>query len=204
MEWINGIIKKIKELIIGQERKKLIENSAIAIIIGVIIIIAGSVMLKPSRKKEEPDDRQHSQQINAIDPYESSEAGGDLETRLKALLVQVEGVGKVDVMITYSTSKENVPAYDIKKSGSATDEQDSEGGSRKVRQEDYDSTLVYEDSPAGGKKPVVLKQLEPEVKGVLVVAEGADQVEVRNRICKAVTVVLSVPMHKVEVIQRKK
>jgi stage III sporulation protein AG len=203
MEIFNGIIKKIKDWIAGQDRKKLIENTAVVIIIGVIIIIAGSVLLKPDKGSEEPVAQQGGN-TGGTDEEMTADAGESVESRLKTLLSQIQGVGKVDVMITYSASRENVPAYDIKKSGSSTEEKDSEGGERKVREEEYESVLAYEDSPAGGKRPVVLKQLEPEVKGVLVVAEGADNVEVRDRICSAVTVVLDVPMHKVRVIQRKK
>lgn len=203
MEIINGIIKKIKDWIAGQDRKKLIENTAVVIIIGVIIIIAGSVLLSPKKDNEESLLRQ-GVNIGETDVNMSADAGDDTEIRLRTLLSQIQGVGKVDVMITYSASRENVPAYDIKKSGSSTEEKDSEGGARNVREEEYESELVYEDSPTGGKRPVVLKQLEPEVKGVLVVAEGADNVEVRDRICNAVTVVLDVPVHKVRVIQRKK
>jgi stage III sporulation protein AG len=204
MDLINSIIKRIKDWITGQDRKKLIENTAIVIIIGIIIIIAGSAMLSPKKESEGPVPKQQSEQSKETDSYQEPNAADALQTRLKTLLSQVQGVGKVDVMITYSASKENVPAYDIKKGGSTTDEKDSEGGERNVREEEYESALAYEDSPDGGKRPVVLKQLEPEVKGVLVVAEGAGSVEVRDRVCNAVTVLLDVPMHKVQVIQRKK
>lgn len=204
MEILKGIIKRIKDWIAGQDRKKLIENTAIVIIIGVIIIIAGSAMLRPEKESRETDPKPRNEPINETDQYQPSSAGDALETRLKTLLSQVQGVGKVDVMITYSGSCENVPAYDIKKGGSSTDEKDSEGGERNVREEEYESALAYEELPEGGKQPVVLKKLEPEVKGVLVVAEGADRVEVRDRICNAVTVVLDVPVHKVQVVQRRK
>ncbi len=204
MDIINGIIKKIKEWITGQDRKKLIENTAIVIIIGVIIIIAGSAMLNTSKGNNASGEKQQSDTSKVTEPHQVSNTEVDLEGKLKTLLSQVKGVGKVDVMITYSATKESVPAYEIKKGGNSTDEQDSEGGTRKVREEEYESVLAYEDLPEGGKAPVVIKQLEPEVKGVLVVAEGADSVEVRDRICNAVTVVLDVPVHKVQVVQRKK
>ncbi len=204
MEIINGIIKKIKDWINRQDRKKLIENTAVVIIIGVIIIIAGSAMLNPKKESEEPSARLDERTTGDAETNQPAGYGNETEMRLKTLLSQIQGVGRVDVMITYSASRESVPAYDIKKAGSNTEEKDSEGGTRKAREEEYESELAYEDSPSGGKRPVVLKQLEPEVKGVLVVAQGADSVEVRDKICNAVTVVLDVPMHKVQVIQMKK
>ena len=197
------LIKRVKELIAGQSRKKLIENTAIVIIIGVIVIIAGGTIF--SGGKSDVSQNEQLKGGNTADTSQLAASTGDgTEARLKLLLTQMQGVGKVDVMITYSTTRENVPAYDMKKNQSSTQEKDSEGGTRSINEEEYDSTLVYEDSSAGGKTPVILKELEPEVKGVLVVAEGADSVEVRECIFNAVTVVLDVPVHKVQVVQRKK
>ena len=197
------IIKRIKEYIAGKDRKKLIENAAIAVIIGVIVIIAGSTVFRSSKT----DIPQKSQQksSNADDASQSTlSVGDDLEMKLQSVLSQIQGVGKTDVMITYKTTRENVPAYDINKNQSSTEEKDSEGGTRSIRQEEYDSSVVFEDGSGGGKIPVILKELEPEVKGVLVVAEGAGSIEVRERILHAVTVVLDIPVHKVEIVQRKK
>ena len=194
------IIRRVKELIDGQSRKKLIENTAIVIVIGIIVIIAGGSIFGTDKSKNAQTKAENT--VDGSLPTSSSVEG--TEVKLRSLLSQMQGVGKVDVMITYSTTKEDVPAYDIKKNQSSTDEKDSEGGTRSITQEEYESTLAYEDSSSGGKIPVVLKELEPEVKGVLVVAEGADSVEVRERIINAVTVVLDVPIHKVQVVQRKK
>lgn len=197
------ITKRVREMIAGQSRKKLIENTAIVIIIGVIIIIAGRTIF--SSGESDTTQREQQKATNTVDSTQPKVSVGDeTEVKLRSLLSLIQGVGKVDVMITYSTSKENIPAYDIKKNQSSTEEKDNDGGTRSISQEEYDSTLTYEDSSTGRKTPVILKELEPEVKGVLVVAEGAGSIEVRERIFKAVTVVLEVPIHKVQVVQRKK
>lgn len=196
------VLKKLKAMINGQDRKKLIENTVIVIIIGIIVIIAGSAFFRGTGNNTQKPKETVSKNSTSGSPVLS--AGNEDESRLAALLSQMKGVGKVDVMITYVTSSEDVPAYDIKKNKSGTQEKDSGGGTRSISQEEYDSSLAYEDSANGGKKPVILKKLEPEVKGVLVVAEGADSAEVRERICNSVMVVLDVPAHKVQVVQRKK
>ncbi len=197
------ILKKLKGMIEGQDRKKLVENTVIVIIIGIIIIVAGSTLFKGKGTDVSQDKNETAPKTAASDNMSTSDATDD-ESRLQALLSQMMGVGRVDVMITYATSSENVPAYDTKKNQSGTQEKDSGGGTRNISQDEYDSTLAYEDSSDGGKKPVILKKLEPEVKGVLVVADGADSAEVRERICNSVMVVLDVPVHKVQVVQRKK
>lgn len=196
------IIKRIREWIAGRDRKKLIENSAIVVIIGIIIIIAGSTIFSSNK----PDTKAQQQKAeNTVDVARQSTSSSDLlEAKLKSVLAQMQGVGKVEVMITYESSGEEIPAYDIKKSESNTQEKDNEGGTRSIIEEDCDSVLAYEDTPGGGKAPVILKETEPEVRGVLVVAEGADSITVRQRIISAVTVVLDVPVHKVEVSERRK
>ncbi len=202
MEIFKSVIKRVKEFIQGQDKKKLIENTAIVIIIGIILIIAGSALFgaKTQDTKQEPQKTSEQEQV-----MKQNTSGGDAtETRLRTLLSQIQGVGRVDVMITYSAAGENVPAYDTSKKTSRTDEKDSEGGTRNITEDESENTLVYEDSPTGGKTPVILKKLSPEVKGVLVVAEGADSVTVREHIVSAVRVVLDIPAHRVEVVQRKK
>jgi len=197
------IINRIKEWVSGQDRRRLIENAAIVVIIGVIIIIAGSTIF--SRKNNEIPIREQKRTVLVEDAAgQGTFAADSLEQKLKSVLAQIQGVGKVDVMITYEDRGEEIPAYDTRKSESSTQEEDSEGGSRIIAQQDCDSTLAYEDGPGGGKKPVILKEKNPEVRGVLVVAEGAGVAAVRQQIISAVTVVLDVPLHKVEVAQRKK
>lgn len=197
------IIKRIKEWIANQDRKKLIENAAIVVIIGIIIIIAGSTIFSGNKPgaavKEQKKSTDASEQA-----HQTVAAADTQEVKLKSVLSQIQGVGKVDVMITYESSAEEIPAYDTKRSESKTQEKDNEGGTRDITQEDFDSVLAYKDTAEGGKAPVILKETQPKVRGVLVVAEGAGSVVIRQQIISAVTVVLDVPVHKVEVAQRKK
>jgi stage III sporulation protein AG len=195
------ILKKIKELIDGQNKRKLIENTAIVIIIGIIIIIAGGTLFG-GKKSENKKPVQATEVIQKNDTEYSS--ASDTEKKLKYLLSQVQGAGKVDVMITYSTSSEEVAAYDTKSNKSSTEENDNQGGKRVVSEEETQNTIAYEEKGDGKKEPVILKKIEPEIRGVLVVAEGASSITVRERLINAVTVALDIPIHRVEVVQRKK
>ena len=198
------LLKRFKEILESKNRKKLIENAVIVIIIGIIVIIAGGVFFNKSAKTEDNtilpqnNDAMETAKITSI-----SEQDAD-EEKLAGILSQMLGVGKVSVMITYTVGKENVPAYDIQKNENSTNEKDNGGGSRIISQSDYDSSVVYEDSQNGGKKPVIVKELQPVVKGVVVVAEGASSPDVRERISKAVQVLMDVPIHKVHIVERKK
>jgi stage III sporulation protein AG len=195
------VLKKIKEMIAGQNKNKLIENTVIVIIIGIIIIIAGGTLFG-GKKSEDKKPVQTAEVTQKTDTEYSTAT--DTEKKLKYLLSQVQGAGKVDVMITYSTSSEEIVAYDTKNNKSSTEENDNQGGKRIVSEEETQSTIAYEENGDGKKEPVILKKIEPEIRGVLVVAEGASSITVRERLINAVTVALDIPVHRVEVVQRKK
>ena len=53
------------------------------------------------------------------------------------------------------------------------------------------------------KKPIILKEVLPEVKGVVVVADGASDTLIKERLVNAVKVLFDIPIHKIQVFERK-
>ena len=92
------------------------ENLLIIIIIGVIIIIAGGALFDNSDKKKntgsEGQNTNNTQEIVSVNaPGEKP----DVEKEIEDILSKINGVGRVNVMITYESGKEIVPYADIKK-----------------------------------------------------------------------------------------
>ena len=122
-----------------------------------------------------------------------------LESRLEDILSTVRGAGRVRVLITYATAGERVAA-----TVSTLDESVSEssGGatatrseqSREMRQPATVSTEV-------GQSPIILVEKEPEIRGVLVVAEGAADPTVRLSLQRAVQAVTGVSLSCIEVFE---
>ena len=83
-----------------------------------------------------------------------------------------------------------------------TEETDREGGKRTVTDSSRDEQIVI---VRNGEKEVPIVQMteKPEVRGVLVVAKGADNITVKKWIIEAVTRVLDIPSHKVAVMPKK-
>lgn len=198
------VIKRLKEMLEGKSRKKLIENAVIIIITGIIVIIAAGTFMNGDKNSGSNKAPTTGQEATQTAVQTQAAAVDSTEDKLAAILSRMQGVGRVDVMITYVSGKENIPAYDTKKNESSTDEKDSGGGTRSISQDEYDSTVVYEDRQNGGKSPVILKELQPVVKGVVVVADGAGSAEVKERICSAVEVLMDIPINKIQVIPMKK
>lgn len=118
----------------------------------------------------------------------------DLEQRLTDILGLVRGTGKVKVMITYETGAEIVPAMSTDVSESILG-LNGEGGNRT---ESSEPVTVYRD---GENEAIVLMERMPQVRGVIVVAEGAADVSVRMKLQSAVVAALGVEAGRVEVLE---
>lgn len=198
--------KKLKEflenILNGDNKKKIVQNSVIVIIIGIIIIIAGSTFFgggSKSEGKSQTGNVNNSQEVMKTVYNNEKE---ELEKELENILSQMQGAGKVSVMITFESGKESVPATDVKKSDNNTREKDNTGGTREINQSTYESSIAYEEGQGGGKKPIILKEMQPKVKGVIIISDGADDPQVKENLCNAAKVLLDVPVYKVQVFPR--
>lgn len=128
-----------------------------------------------------------------------------LEARTAAVLQEVRGAGTVVVDITLEHGGLKEYAKDTTAEQTITSERDSQGGTRQVTTVKEESRMVLlKSGSAAGETPVVVKEESPAVKGVLVVAEGAQDSGVRRELAKAVETLLGVPPHKVMVLPRKR
>ncbi|MCH5338070.1 MAG: stage III sporulation protein AG [Acetatifactor sp.] len=123
-----------------------------------------------------------------------------LEQRLTETLAQVAGVGEVRVMITLSSSSELVIEREKPVTRSATNEADSQGGTRVINQVETGDSVVYR-SEGSDSEPYVIKTLPPQIEGVLVVAEGAGSTTVNRTIITIVQALFDVESHKVSVVR---
>ncbi|MFM9279074.1 stage III sporulation protein AG [Paenibacillus jiagnxiensis] len=124
------------------------------------------------------------------------------EDNMKTMLEQIVGVGAVDVMVTVDSTEEIVVQRNTKDTQQETEETDAGGGKRHTTQYTRDGEIVtYENS--GGNTPIVTKKIKPKVRGVLVVAKGAENQVVKQLITDAVQKGLNVPSYRISVVPRK-
>jgi stage III sporulation protein AG len=83
-----------------------------------------------------------------------------------------------------------------------TEEVDREGGQRTVEDQSKDEQLVI---IRDGEKevPIVIETKKPAIRGVIVIAKGADNIQVKKWILESVTKLLDVPVHRVSVMPKK-
>jgi len=126
----------------------------------------------------------------------------DFEMRTKTMLEQIVGVGSVDVMVTVESTEELVMQKDVKDTQELTEETDANGGKRHVTSYQRDGQIVTYDS-SGDETPIITKKIKPQVRGVLVVAKGAENEVVKGLIVDAIQRGLNVPSYRISVVPRK-
>jgi stage III sporulation protein AG len=117
----------------------------------------------------------------------------ELEARLEDVLSNITGVGEVKVMITYEGSVEYITANTSNVNTTST----SDGNRINSTTSTTTSPVIV--SSNGSSKPVIVKEIQPDIQGVIVVAEGAESAKVRLELIRAVMVALGVGADKVEI-----
>jgi stage III sporulation protein AG len=133
--------------------------------------------------------------------YDSNTYISELEGRLENILRKVNGIGEVEVMITLKTSGEQIPLKDVPYTQEGLNEVDGEGGNRTNNRIQKEESTVLVTSEDGKTQPYILQEREPEVEGILVIAEGGDNILIIKDIMEAAEVLFNIPMHKVKVMK---
>ncbi len=122
-----------------------------------------------------------------------------LSERLEIILSQIDGAGAVEAWVTLSGSGEVVLYEEKDDEQSSLEEADSVGGTRKEKNCKSDRAVLTDKDG----NPYVVKTLQPEVEGVLVVAEGAGDSTVKKNISEAVQVLFDIEAHRIKVAKKK-
>jgi stage III sporulation protein AG len=171
---------------------------------GILIIllsfpsVLGAFQSSDDAKDREVPDLQNDTNTTS---YNENTYISEMENKLKTVLRKVSGVGDVDVMITTKGSQEQVPLKDSSSTQESLNEEDGEGGSRSDTSAQREDSTVLVTNEDGNSVPYILQELEPEIEGVVVIAEGGDNALVKMDIMQAVEVLFDVPAHKVKVMK---
>lgn len=123
-----------------------------------------------------------------------------LEEKLEDVLEEMEGVGKVKVMITLSDYGESIVEKDTVDVTNTISETDSNGGSRNTFEREIQSETVQIENDSG-TYPYVGKEILPTIEGIVVVAEGGGNATVVSQISKAAMALFPIEAHKIIVVK---
>lgn len=126
-----------------------------------------------------------------------------LEDKLRNVLVLAKDVGKVEVMITIKATGEKIALKEQTETKSTTCEADGQGGSRDITEDERTELIIYKKNSDGSQIPYIVKEMMPEIEGVVVIAEGGGNTLTVNNIIDAVMALFDVPIHKIKVLEMK-
>lgn len=138
-----------------------------------------------------------SKENSSFHDYE--QAYGD---QLKKILQTIVGVGEVEVLVTIESTEEMTVDKNYNDNQTMTTERDNGGATRNISQVTRSGeVVVYQVS--GDQKPLVLKYIKPKIRGVIVVAKGAENLTVKKMIMEAVERGMDVQASKISILPRK-
>lgn len=163
-EKINGFIDRIKK-----DKKSLLIIS-VALLGMMLILFSGE-------DSKEFKDSQLSEVVYSSEEYEE---------KLSKLVSEIDGVGRVSVMITFESGEENVFASD-----------DEEFIREEEKKSKKDYIIIDTEKGETGLK---IKSVYPEIKGVAVVCEGASDPVVREQIVSVITALFDISSKNISVV----
>lgn len=170
---VNSITGKL------QNKFGLSKKAFIICIIGVLglLLIVFSEFI-PNGKS----DKSHDDSSSVLDTAYSNTFKSDIEKELKEIISRIDGVGEVSLMLTLDGTTEYVYAEDV----DTQIDENSTGKSDK-----YKNEVIIVDSD-GNETALVKKIIEPKVKGVVIVCTGGGNIEIKERVIKAVSSALNI------------
>lgn len=169
---------------------------AVIVLVGILLLVI-AIPVNPGKEEVMPQtDVQKEKEGTQIRDYAES-----LERKLEQVLSRVEGVGEAKVMITLESSGEKVVEKDASFSDRSTAEEDSDGNTSNISEKEEGEETVYQSGSDGGQVPYVVEEKQPEIAGVIVVAEGGGQAVTANNITEAVMALFGVEAHKIKVMK---
>ena len=145
----------------------------------LILALGAILLLLPSggTGKAAQDEQILAQQTQPAD---------DMRQAFSQLLSSMEGVGRVELLLTTSGSDEIFYQTDVRRSGETSEQ-----------------TTVFSSNQSAQKTPVVMKTKKASYAGAVVVCDGADSAVVRLRIVQAVSALTGLGSDKISVIKMK-
>ncbi len=172
---------------ITKDKEKRTQNLVLLVILLVILLISINLIFDKNSNNESnitkkaESDESVSSVSNNIDQT-------DLEKKLENILSQISGISDVSVVLTYSQDTKQNVVYNTK-------EEIKDGNSSK------EASVAYNET--SGSKTAIVESVElPKIEGAIVVAKGANSVEIRSKIASAISSVTNIAAYKVQVFEK--
>ncbi len=158
------------------------------VLIAALLLLVGICLLLPSFSKEKET------AVKTAEYDLESETAAYLERlteNLTSLLQQAKGVGRVNVLISLDSGVE----YEYLK-----EQKENTDASADDKSRDYSESYLFVEDAAGNKKLLAVRRILPEVRGAVVVCEGADDPIVKQQVIELLRAYLDLSAANISVL----
>lgn len=161
----------------------------------LILLLGVGLMLWPSGSNQTEPTEAAAPPVEASQPEDAGQRyRAKTERELEQLLTQVDGAGRVRVMLTLRTG----PASEYQTDKSRTSASESDRHS-----ESLEEKTVILDRGSAYNEPAVVSTAYPVFQGALIVAEGGGDAKVRYELSAAVAALLGLGTDQITVVKMK-
>ena len=155
-----------------------------SLIIGVLLLTFPKIITKHN--------------INNSEKINNQEFINKIQSDLSKLISNIDGAGKTKVLITINEGEETIYAMENKhNSQTITDELSPSNQPLKKKIDDKEKKYITTKDSNGNETPLVVKKLEPKIRGAVISCQGAKNKEVKENIIKLVSVALDIDPNKI-------
>ena len=138
---------------------------------------------------------------------ESQEVSKDyevaIEQRLSAILSQMDGAGRVKVLVTFADYGANVVEKDVSYTRNNEEQMGMNQEKIYTTTSENTETTVYTVTEDGEDVPFVQKVMVPKVEGVFVLAQGGNNPEIIREMKEAIMALFGIEEHKIKIAKMK-
>jgi stage III sporulation protein AG len=177
----------------------MVKMMAIGLALGILFLNAGELFGLEEGSSRPADTTLVSAPADSSGRDELVDLEREIGNKLERTLSLIQGTGAVRVAVTLEAGPEAVPVINSRVQETTTDEKAGDSSTRRsnTTQKDQSSVVTRDGSR---DSLALLKRSRAQIAGVLIVAEGAQEITVRARIHEAAVTALGIAAHRVSVV----
>lgn len=169
--------------------------SKIIVVVGVVgiglIFLSGFI---PKSPKSDETIKVQNSNSTSLTEYENQ-----LEQNLAEIICNINGAGSTKVFLTMESSAEQIFASDNSIAQNNSNNTKSSNDTQSQKDITSENKYITVELSDGTQQTVLVKEIQPKVRGVLVVCAGGDNNVVKEKVIDAVTKALDISSSKVSV-----
>lgn len=204
MKW-----EQISEKLQGLGKDRFILLFLAGLMLVIIVMPWGETKVNEEQgKKEETIGRQSTEIKNDDMVVEDAQVvQGEIEKyrrelcrQLEDFLQKMDGVGQAKVYITMHSSSEIIVERNSPYS-KRTEEETTQDSTHVIGETENASEVVLTEQEDGSEAPIIVKEIVPTVRGVVIAVQGADNEMIKKEITALVMALFGIEEHKIRVVK---